>query len=1000
MILLHAGYANGAFFLWAEAAPTARRKSRYAAIRELTAALDAAGIARAATVAGARGRSEMIAWLPSVGGHAIPSSSLVAGTTDASNVEQAVVEPHAIPALPLPPQVVIALLRACGGRSLLAPGIVVGDDLAHWLILARFAARLVAERAYLPTLQAAHDGGQEQVHARWVPRLNATRRKMFESIAASMPPAARALAPADAPTPSASPTMIALEVIAAFVDTMVRDAAAATRASLPNGETPHDRWRDALRAVDAEVVADRAFREHVDAWVRDTTIDDDADHRLCFRLEEPTGEQPQWFVRFLLQAYDDPSLLVDVDTAWKNAALRATFLGAIGRAARIVPAIDATLREQRPIGYELDDLGAYAFLRDECARLDGAGYGVLVPTWWTSGRTKLSVRAKASTKALPSGARMGLDQIVEVRWSAALGGQSLSMRELNELARLKMPLVQVRGQWMVVDAQQIEAARELVAQRGQTSRLGDVAMMAWTGRGPAAGLKVDEVTGTGRVGETIDRLTGRSAFAEEPVPSLLAGTLRHYQVRGYSWLAFLSQLGLGACLADEMGLGKSITTLALIARDWEVDPSTPVLLICPTSVIGNWEREVARFAPALKLIVHHGTERSKSGRIVPKRGGVAIVITSYNVAARDATMLAKQTWRGIIIDEAQNIKNPHAKQSIALRGLRAGYRIALTGTPVENHVGDLWALMDFLNPGLLGDAASFRRNFHLPITTANDPTAEALLKRMTAPFVLRRRKTDPTIAPDLPEKRELNVSCQLTKEQASLYAAVLRDVDRQLDELDGMERRGLVFATMMKLKQIANHPANFLHDRSALENRSGKLERLSEILGEVIASGERALIFTQFTEMAELLQQHLQESTGKEVLYLHGGTPRKVRDEMVNRFQHAVDAPHLFILSLRAGGTGITLTRASHVFHYDRWWNPAVENQASDRAYRIGQTKNVSVHRLICAGTFEEKLDAMLDRKGKLAERLVRSGEAGLTELTSTELRALFALEPDAVLAT
>jgi superfamily II DNA or RNA helicase len=998
VILLHAGYAGGALWLWGEAAPAPRRKSRFVAIRELTAALERAGIPRAVTTTGALGRCEIVAWLPSLDGRVIPSSTLVADSVDGSNAEHAVVSPHAVPALALSPQAAIALLRVCGGRSLIAPGMAAAADLTYWLSLARFAARLVAEHAYVPTLHVERHGRHERVLARWTPRLNATRRKTVELIAASMPPAARALASADSPEPNASPTTIALEVMAILVDAMVRDAAASRKP--PSAETPHDRWLDALGNVDAEVLTDRAFREHVEAWVRDATIDDDAGHRLCFRLEEPTDERQSWFVRFLLQAHDDPSLLVDVETAWKNVALRSTFLGAIGRAARTLPAIDAALRERRPIGYELDDSAAYAFLRDDCGRLDGAGYGVLMPTWWTNGPTSLTVRAKASTRALPSGARMGLDQIVAITWSAALAGRNLSMRELNELARLKMPLVQVRGQWMVVDARQIEAARELVAQREERTRLGDVAMMAWTGRGPVAGLTVDEVTGTGRVGETLGRLTGRSAFADEPVPSLLNGTLRHYQVRGYSWLAFLSRLGLGACLADQMGLGKSITTLALIARDWEADPSTPVLLICPTSVIGNWEREVARFAPSLPMIVHHGAERSKSGRIVPKRGGVAILVTSYNVATRDAALLAKHAWRGIVIDEAQNVKNPHAKQSIALRGLRAGYRIALTGTPVENHVGDLWALMDFLNPGLLGDATSFRRNFHIPITASSDARAEALLKRMTAPFVLRRLKSDPTIAPDLPKKHDQNVYCQLTKEQASLYAAVLRDVDRQLDELGGMERRGMVFATMMKLKQIANHPANFLHDRSALESRSGKLERLTEMLGEVIASGERALIFTQFTEMAELLQRHLQESTGKEVLYLHGGTPRKARDEMVDRFQRAADAPHIFILSLRAGGTGITLTRANHVFHYDRWWNPAVEHQASDRAYRIGQTKNVYVHRLICAGTFEEKLDAMLDRKGKLAERLVRSGEAGLTELTSTQLRALFALEPDAVLAT
>ncbi len=1004
MILLHAGFYGGELLLWGESLPATQRPSGFVSHSVLATELARINMFTPGTRIAPRTDNEFVLWLPSTDGRAIPSSTLVGGSADAPNVGNVVVAPHAVDVLPLSPEAAIALLRGCGGRSLLAPGLAIGDDLQYWVRLARFAAQLVAEHAYLPTLRAERNGNRERLLARWTPRLDAVRRKRLTTIAEPMPAACRALGPAQAPEPKIPPIEIARPVVDLVVDALVRKAAA-DGARTP-ADTPHDRWLQSLRHDDAAVAfapADATFRKHLDAWVSESTAGDDGEYRLCFRLEEPTGEQPRWFVRFLLQAHADPSLLVDVETAWKNVALRATFLSAIGRAARIVPAIESALRHKKPLGYELDDADAHRFLAEEYARLDGVGCGVLVPTWWTANgaRTKLTVRAKvASTKTASSGARLGLDEIVSIDWSAALGGRALSMRELNELARLKTPLVKIRGQWVVIEAQQIASALELVAKREQRARLGDVARMAWTGRGPAAELTVDEVTGTGRAGSVIDRLTGRSTFAQEPVPSLLTGELRHYQVRGYSWLSFLSRLGLGACLADDMGLGKSITTLALIARDWEDDPSTPVLLVCPTSVIGNWEREAARFTPDLPLIVHHGAERSRSGRIVPKRGGVAVVMTSYNVATRDAALLAKQPWRGIVLDEAQNVKNPHTKQSVALRGLCAGFRIALTGTPVENHVGDLWALMEFLNPGLLGDAASFRKNFHIPITTYNDAAAEAQLKRMTAPFVLRRLKSDPAIAPDLPKKRDLKVYCQLTKEQATLYAAVLRDVDRQLDELDGIERRGLIFATIMKLKQIANHPANFLHDGSTLENRSGKLARLTEMLDEVVESSERALVFTQFTEMAELLQRHLQETTGKEVFYLHGGTARKARDEMVERFQHEAGAPHAFILSLRAGGTGLTLTRANHVFHFDRWWNPAVENQASDRAYRIGQMKDVYVHRLICAGTVEEKFDAMLERKGALAERLVSAGEAGLTELSSAQLRDLFALGADAVLST
>jgi SNF2 family DNA or RNA helicase len=702
-------------------------------------------------------------------------------------------------------------------------------------------------------------------------------------------------------------------------------------------------------------------------------------------------------VRYLLQSHADPSLLVDAETVWKRPALRRAFLDALGRAARISPHIDAGLREAKPSGYALDTAGAHAFLTGEAPLLEGAGYGLLLPTWWTShARPRLAARAQVKRTAGP-GAGLHRDEIVQVDWKLALGEHSLSAKELAELAKLKVPLVKVRGQWIAVEAHEIAAALQLRERRAERMRLGDITNMALTGRSPLPALSVDGVESTGELGLFFERLSGRQAFEEQAVPTTLHGTLRPYQVRGYSWLHFLSRLGLGSCLADDMGLGKSITTLALVARDWAEDRSAPVLLVCPTSVIGNWQREIARFTPELPVMVHHGGERARNGQLLPSGEPVALVLTSYGVLLRDVDLLQSVAWRGIVLDEAQNIKNADSKQGQAARKLDASYRVALTGTPIENHVGDLWSLMDFLNPGLLGTAATFRREFLIPIGVLGDAEAESRLKRAAGPFVLRRLKSDPAVIGDLPKKFENRVFCQLTKEQASLYAAVLRDVDERLADAEGIGRRGLILATIAKLKQVCNHPANLLHDGSRLAGRSGKLARLTEMLDEVYAEGSHALIFTQFTEMAEMLQRHLQESTGREALYLHGGLTRGVRDRMVQRFQTAPDAPTAFILSLRAGGTGLNLTRASHVFHFDRWWNPAVENQATDRAYRIGQQKNVQVHRLICGGTIEDKIDALLERKGAVANRVVRSGEAGLTELSNTQLRELFALQADAV---
>ncbi len=346
-----------------------------------------------------------------------------------------------------------------------------------------------------------------------------------------------------------------------------------------------------------------------------------------------------------------------------------------------------------------------------------------------------------------------------------------------------------------------------------------------------------------------------------------------------------------------------------------------------------------------------------------------------------------------MLDEAQNIKNPETRQSSAARSLPAGFRIALTGTPVENNVGDLWSIMEFLNPGLLGSRAGFKRDFYMPIQEGRDPEAASRLKKITGPFILRRLKTDKSIIADLPDKHEMKVFCTLTKEQASLYAAVVKESIDAIERAEGMKRKGIVLATLARLKQVCNHPAQFLGDNSPLPDRSGKLARLTEMLEEAIAAGDRALVFTQFAEMGELLRRHLQETFGREALFLHGAVPKKHRDRMVERFQEEPEGPPVFILSLKAGGTGLNLTRASHVFHYDRWWNPAVENQATDRAFRIGQKRNVQVHKFLCAGTLEEKIDEMIERKKEIAAGVVGAGEGWLTELSTAQLKELLTLD-------
>ncbi|HYW88979.1 MAG TPA: SNF2-related protein [Chloroflexota bacterium] len=435
--------------------------------------------------------------------------------------------------------------------------------------------------------------------------------------------------------------------------------------------------------------------------------------------------------------------------------------------------------------------------------------------------------------------------------------------------------------------------------------------------------------------------------------------------------------------------------IALMLRE----PSRPTLVICPTSVVGNWRHELARFAPGLKVLVHHGPGRASKDELHVAAVQNDVLLSTYSLLHRDETSLTRVKWDGLVLDEAQNIKNASTRAAQAARAISARWKVALTGTPVENRLADLWSIFQVINPGYLGSAEAFRREFAMPIERASDADATARLKALTAPFILRRVKTDRNVIADLPDKQEMKVYCSLTREQATLYEAVLQDTMRQIAESEGMQRRGLVLALLTRLKQVCNHPALLMHDGSPLPGRSGKLARLGEMLEEVIASDERALVFTQYAEMGRLLRDYLRTALDRELLFLHGGTPIAERDRFVAEFQTDANGPPIFILSLKAGGTGLNLTRANHVFHFDRWWNPAVENQATDRAFRIGQTRNVQVHKYVCAGTFEETLDDLIERKIALAESIVGTSEAWITEMGTDELRNLFRLRRDEAVA-
>jgi SNF2 family DNA or RNA helicase len=422
----------------------------------------------------------------------------------------------------------------------------------------------------------------------------------------------------------------------------------------------------------------------------------------------------------------------------------------------------------------------------------------------------------------------------------------------------------------------------------------------------------------------------------------------------------------------------------------------PTLLVCPMSLLSNWQKEAARFAPSLDVYLHHGASRLREEELAGRVDRADLVLTTYGTALRDRGALAGFAWGRIVCDEAQAIKNSAARQAQAVRSLPARTRLALTGTPVENHLAELWSIMEFCNPGLLGSARAFRSRYQEPIERYGDEAATAALRRATGPFVLRRLKTDKTIISDLPDKLEMKIWCTLTPEQATLYQAVVEDMMGKITSSEGIERRGNVLATMTKLKQVCNHPAHLLKDGSRLTGRSGKLARLEELGEEIVAEGDKALVFTQYAEFGTLLQPYLAAHLDRPVLWLHGGLPKARRDALVERFQED-DEPMVFLLSLKAAGTGLNLTAANHVVHVDRWWNPAVEDQATDRAFRIGQTKNVQVRKFICVGTLEERIDEMIERKKALAESVVGTGEDWIANLSTDELRELFRLSPEAV---
>jgi intein/homing endonuclease len=1486
--ILHGTWLLGEqrFFLWGETDERTGRRGRQPKQPQHPAQRDPAGLREllGELLPWAAPEHEQTIWLPSAGGAPLPLRELRDAGADVPPGEPELA-PWRVRGLLLSAAAATELLIDIGELRCL------GSDLRCWHTATLLAMDLVVGQQLMPTLaRAGH-----RLRARWQPRPVPATAGKISALARALPALCRAVAA----TPEAAPGPRALVdgFLAAAVDALARslaadDQAMAAQLASWRSETnsPGAAWMAALVGPEPELalnvrLGDELFKAWQD-WAGLEHVAGDESFRITFRLEPPADAGAPWALSYMLQATDDPSLLVPAAQLWRERGDLFTYLDrrfdrpqerllrGLGFAARFCPPIERSLSARAPDHAELSLGEAFSFLKDAAPLLEQSGFGVLVPAWW-GGQGRIRARARTGERKIKRGdhqGRLSFSSMISFSWELSLGGQPIDRDEFERLVALKQPLVQVRGEWVVLDPAQARDALALFGRGGEMT-VAEALRMGLGGVTPQLppGVTYEGLEAHGELGALLSGLSDAHRLEELPQPADFEGTLRPYQRRGFSWLAFMRRYGMGACLADDMGLGKCLCdtnslvvngTLRTAAQIWQnyageaafdgegfwadpreellinaIDTDTgkiilapirklyrqqvrealrtvrledgssititrrhklltstgwtnelkvgdyvcvpshmlwegqpadhnlvrllawqiaeghelanknrlvitqkdqgllhellelvrqighqhaldvhkpavrihsngtshilvmsssayrafleaqgyqwgkrsaqkaipdfimqadadsvrvflrnyfdaeasaipsmgsieiasasstlmqqlvvllrrfgiwmrvsekrkratngsgifrtyqigviggnaarlfaerigfgsaekqrkleaicakpvntnvegvpasalvakgvaasrlpvrmfgmhntvcldgsqqfsraslarvaggmdqilsgraeqeyrekkgskwtaqtlaafdgldagllgdtrrevqrlldqevlycriesiedlqhegwvydfevarhhnfvaenivchntaqaialflheretapdagPTLLVAPTSVVGNWQRELARFAPTLRVLAHQGAERERGDELARAAADHDVVITSYPLLARDREALTAAPWRLAVLDEAQNIKNSDTRQAQAARALQAQARIALTGTPVENRLTELWSIMAFLNPGYLGGETEFRRTFARPIERAGDPQAAARLRNLTAPFILRRLKTDPSIISDLPEKQEMKVYVPLTAEQATLYEAAVRDALREIEDADGtadqLKRRGLVLAMLTRLKQICNHPAHFLKDGSPLGDRSGKLARLDEMLEEVLAANDRALIFTQFAEMGTLLQGHFAGRLLSDALFLHGGTPARERDAMVRRFQ-APEGPQLFILSLKAGGVGLNLTHASHVFHFDRWWNPAVEDQATDRAFRIGQKRNVQVHKFVCSGTLEEKIDEMIEGKRALVAQVLGAGEGWLTELSTSQLRELVALRHEDVAA-
>ncbi|MFN9991751.1 MAG: DEAD/DEAH box helicase [Phycisphaerales bacterium] len=1052
MRVLHANWSDGYLHLWAERCEWTADSSKQPAdsfsadageIRELLAL---AGIDCTST------ESALDLRLPCI--NRVPISSL--GAVDAPDPSGISIETIRVNTLAFQPAAAASLLLELMDHEAVRNCATwhVGSGFQYFREAARLARHVLAQQRFVPMLVQNVAG---ELHGCWYPWLSDTlTADRVSKLVSSMPAAARCVE--DHHRHSAG--TVTEDFIAAVVDECCRtslireDFGAALDERDPEAD-PHVAWLATLLAASRRVTGSPALRQElvkrVKGWI--SLLEDrgaSSAWRLMFKLAEPPSvnlkphetpdpSDPLWTLSFHLQSLEKASLIVDADDLWLVSGDSVTvqgrridrpqelLLGELGRAIRLYRQIESVLEDSEPTKIELNTKQAYEFLREIRPLLIEQGFAVQCPEWWDTPGARLGARLRLDSPdgdpaemlkpsfAAAAQTSLGVGALVNYQWEIAIGDTTISLHEFEQLAGRKVPLVRVNGRWVEIRPEDVQAAVKFIRENpGGKIQLADAMRLAFNSDLRETGIGVVGVEARGWLGAFLNSESTGATLLEVETPLNFKGTLRPYQTRGVSWLVFQERLGFGVCLADDMGLGKTIQLLALLAWEREfakavaehagpdAPPHHPTILVVPMSVVGNWIRETARFCPDLRVLLHHGQSRLTGPEFEAKVHEYDIVITTYALCHRDRELLSGVKWGRVVLDEAHYIKNPASKQSQAARSLQGLHRVALTGTPVENRLSELWSIMDFLNPGYLGSAGGFRQKFVLPIERHHDRARRDQLRGLIRPFILRRLKSDPSIAADLPAKSETKDYLHATQEQRVLYRECTDRMLRDVEDADGIKRRGIVLAMLVRLKQICDHPALYLKEEKNLvsatdASRSVKCMRLLEKLDEIVGNDHQALVFTQFREMGELLVPMIQQSLQRNVLFLHGGTSQTQRDAIVEQFQRADGSAPVLVLSLRAGGVGLNLTAATHVFHFDRWWNPAVENQATDRAYRIGQTRNVQVHKFILSGTLEERIDQLIEEKSELAETIVGAGENWLAELNTEQLRDILTLRNDAI---